>query len=263
MTTPTQSPDLPTPDRLSVSITQILASVLAAVSATVAASFFGVAGTVIGAALGSVISVVGGALYKHSIERTRDRLRTAAVESAVGHRFGLTDTALTPVRTGGPDQLAQADLGRRPVAGRRTPWFEPKRALLAVAALFAVTIAGVSAFEAVSGRPLAATVAGKSGSGTTLGGGTTAGAASRAPSSNPPATAGSASSRSVTASQPASGSRTGSAAASGGTGQSPTATASPSAAQSASQSSAAAPSGSAATPTDSANVASSSASVSP
>jgi len=59
------------PERLSLSATQIIASVLAAISASVAASYFGIAGTMIGAAIGSVISVVGGAVYAHSISKNQ------------------------------------------------------------------------------------------------------------------------------------------------------------------------------------------------
>jgi hypothetical protein len=135
-------------------MTQIVASVLAAVSATVAASYFGVAGTVVGAALGSVISVVGGALYKHSIDRTKDRIKAAAVESAVAQRFGIAETAvLTPSRW------------------RSIP-FSAKPVLAATVALFVLVIGGVTAFEMLTGQPLSSTVKGNTGSGTSLIGGT-------------------------------------------------------------------------------------------
>jgi len=75
------SAEAPSPDesgtprtRPELSVTQIVASTLAAVTATIAASYFGVSGTVIGAALASVVTVVGNALYSHSIRRTRERV---------------------------------------------------------------------------------------------------------------------------------------------------------------------------------------------
>jgi hypothetical protein len=145
-----------------------VASVLAAVSATVAASFFGVAGTVIGAALGSLISVVGGAVYKHSIETTRQRIRAAAVESAVAQRFGLTE----PTRA-----LAEAREADPPAVSGWRPWtwlrsLGPKRIALSAAALFLVTLGGVTAFEMISGQPISSTVSNSNGKGTSLFGGT-------------------------------------------------------------------------------------------
>ncbi|MDQ1733263.1 MAG: hypothetical protein QOK10_3422 [Pseudonocardiales bacterium] len=212
MTTPTKTkaPETPPPSRLSLSFTQIIGSVLAAVSATVIASYFGVAGTVIGAALGSLVSVVGGAVYTHSIDRTKHKLRAAAVDSAVAHRFGLNDTAMFAAAAGkdasisahgpageqpeardsrpdGADRAAQADeagASHTAAARRRSgsqPWWSGltsglnlKRLALSSAALFALLIGGVTAFELVSGQPLSSTVTNKQGSGTTLGGGQTA-----------------------------------------------------------------------------------------
>src|SRR5882762_2389459 len=78
------SAEVPSPDesrtprtRPELSVTQIVASTLAAVTATIAASYFGVSGTVIGAALASVVTVVGNAVYSHSIRRTRERVLSA------------------------------------------------------------------------------------------------------------------------------------------------------------------------------------------
>ena len=60
-----------------------LASALAAVTATVAASYLGVAGTVIGAGVASVLTVVGNAVYSHSLRRVA-RMRTAAGGAPAG-----------------------------------------------------------------------------------------------------------------------------------------------------------------------------------
>src|ERR671916_808240 len=58
-----------------LSVVQVLAGALAAVSAAVVASTFGLAGTLLGAAVTSVVATVAGALYTHSLERARARIR--------------------------------------------------------------------------------------------------------------------------------------------------------------------------------------------
>ena len=63
--------------RIGLSTTQLIASALAAVTATVAASYLGVSGTVIGAAVASVLSVLGNAVYTHSLRHTGNRMRAA------------------------------------------------------------------------------------------------------------------------------------------------------------------------------------------
>jgi hypothetical protein len=172
VTPPTQSENVrfngEQPQRLGISVTQTVASELAAVSATVAASFFGVAGTVIGAALGSLISVVGGAVYKHSIETTQQRIRAAAVESAVAQRFGLNEPTRAVGDAGKVDPAAVS--GRRPLIWLRS--LSPKRIALSAAALFLVILGGVTAFEMISGQPISSTVSNSNGKGTSLFGGT-------------------------------------------------------------------------------------------
>src|SRR5579859_7028437 len=68
--------------RLRLSPIQSIASGLAATTAAVAGSFLGVNGTVIGAAIASVLSVAGTAVYAHSLERTRARVRTSVPGTA-------------------------------------------------------------------------------------------------------------------------------------------------------------------------------------
>lgn len=143
------------PERLSLSATQILASGLAAVSATVAASYFGVAGTVIGAALGSVISVVGGAIYSYSIRQTHSRVRQS-LDVAVSQRFSVRPRE-----------------DRQPLSAGLRSALNPRRLSLAAAGLFLLVLAATTGFELASGQPLAATVSGKHGSGTSLDGGRT------------------------------------------------------------------------------------------
>jgi len=143
-----------------LSATQVLASGLAAASATVAASYFGVAGTVIGAALGSVISVVGGAIYTYSIRQTRNRVRQT-LDVAVSQRFSVRSPSVAD-RQPLPARLRSA-----------LPALNPRRLALVAAGLFLLVLAATTGFELASGQPLAATVSGKHGSGTSLDGGTT------------------------------------------------------------------------------------------
>ncbi|TGJ95678.1 hypothetical protein DLJ96_14305, partial [Actinotalea fermentans ATCC 43279 = JCM 9966 = DSM 3133] len=60
-----------------LSVTQVVASALAAVSSTVLLSYLGVAGTIIGAGVASVLTIVGNNLYTRSILRTRRQMRAA------------------------------------------------------------------------------------------------------------------------------------------------------------------------------------------
>jgi cell division septation protein DedD len=60
-----------------LSVTQIVASALAAVSSTILLSYLGVAGTIIGAGIASVLTVVGNNLYTRSILKTRRQMKAA------------------------------------------------------------------------------------------------------------------------------------------------------------------------------------------
>jgi hypothetical protein len=82
--------------RLQLTVTQVVASVLAAVTATVAASFLGVSGTVIGAAVASLLTVVGNAVYAHSLHRTKARVSTVT-GPVLWRRIALTATGLFAV----------------------------------------------------------------------------------------------------------------------------------------------------------------------
>jgi len=62
---------------LNLSGAQIIASVLATLTAAVAASFLGVAGTLVGAAIGSLVSTMGTEIYKHYLQRSEERLKSA------------------------------------------------------------------------------------------------------------------------------------------------------------------------------------------
>jgi hypothetical protein len=73
---PPTSPD--TSRKIDLNLTHVAATALAAVTAAVLGSELGAAGTVIGAAAASVITTVGTALYKASLERSRERVRSLA-----------------------------------------------------------------------------------------------------------------------------------------------------------------------------------------
>ena len=60
-----------------ISVTQVVASALAAVSSTVLLSYLGVAGTIIGAGIASVLTIVGNNIYTRSILKTRRQMKAA------------------------------------------------------------------------------------------------------------------------------------------------------------------------------------------
>jgi cell division septation protein DedD len=64
--------------RIDVSSVQVVASVMAAVTGALAASFLGVAGTIIGTAMMSVAGTVGVAVYRYFLDRSREKIHSAA-----------------------------------------------------------------------------------------------------------------------------------------------------------------------------------------
>jgi hypothetical protein len=161
------------PDRPQLSATQIVASVLAAMTATVAASFLGVAGTVIGAAVASVLTVVGNAVYGHSIQRTGERVRAAVPASARWLPPPVPTAAsggATPAEApGGPAVDAPGNDRAEPGQARRRSHATVLRRLgLACLAVFAVINVAITSLELVAGRPISDLLTGKQASGTTL-----------------------------------------------------------------------------------------------
>ena len=130
-----------------LSVVQLLAGALAAVSAAVVASTFGLAGTLLGAAVTSVVATVAGALYSHSLERARARVRIRR-DPATG---ALAREVLPP-----------------PSAPRPIRW-----GLVAGAAVlvFALALGVITALELAARRPVASLVghAPRAPAGTTLG----------------------------------------------------------------------------------------------
>src|SRR5579875_1517102 len=80
--------------RLELSGIQLIASVLAAVTGAILASGLGVAGTITGTAVAAFASTAGGAVYRHYLGRTRERLR--AVGPVIVQRARMRATAARP-----------------------------------------------------------------------------------------------------------------------------------------------------------------------
>jgi hypothetical protein len=159
--------------RLGISVIQVMAAALAAITATIVASFFGVAGTVIGAGISSVLSVVGTAVYGHSLRKTRERMRVV-VPAGTRRTARPVPAALAAARpprstyTPPPPSRDTAN-GYGPVrySSRRRP--RRTRLMLASAALFVAVLAVVTAVEAIAQRPISDLVRGNhTVSGTTL-----------------------------------------------------------------------------------------------
>jgi hypothetical protein len=102
------------PRGLNLSGTQVIASVLATLTGAIAASYLGVAGTLIGAAVGSISSTMGTEIYKHYLQRSQDRLRTAG--QVVLHHPDTTASSTAPGATVGGRRAAPAGSASRPAA---------------------------------------------------------------------------------------------------------------------------------------------------
>jgi hypothetical protein len=164
--------------RLEISATQLIASALAAITATIAASYLGVSGTVIGAAVASVLTVIGNAVYSHSLRSTGERVREVVpVAVRFGPRAGSPTGPTVPRLAESVPARPAASPASRPRTtrpGRRKPKPAPpwRRLVLGAAAVFATVLAVVTSVEVVAGRPISDLLRGDTGSGTTLFGAT-------------------------------------------------------------------------------------------
>ena len=211
--------------RFEISGTQVMASVLATVTGAVAASFLGVAGTIIGAAVMSVAGTAGSAVYNHYLGRTARRLRSAG--PAMRQRAGEHVTTAGAHCTAQPGTRRPVEHRAQPVVssavtvadapdpgspdpgspdpgsphpgsphpgdpGTPSGWLRrrPRWLLGAVASagIFVGVIAGITVFELAAGKPLAAVVWHRSGSGTSVGGGNVAPDPAASPRHASPAT---------------------------------------------------------------------------
>jgi hypothetical protein len=165
--------------KIGLSPAQVAGSALAAVSGALLASFAGTTGTIIGTAIGSVVATVGAALYTWSLRRTSAAVRRTAAQV---RQTALTTGALprpvvpnlrhkagkdsTHPDAGDADSGARTEAEAEASAVRSLPWVK-----LAVASVgvTGVVLGGITAFEAVTGQPIASLVGGSDAHGTTLG----------------------------------------------------------------------------------------------
>ncbi|WP_317445831.1 hypothetical protein [Streptomyces collinus] len=126
-----------TPDagrkRIDLSVPQVAGSALAAVVAAKLASYFGVYGTILGAGVVSVVASCGGTLFQHFFRRTGEQLRE-----------GKPPVRPRQVGTPAPDGFGEGTVYR----ARTRTW---RRPVVAAAVVFAVTMAGITTYELVSG----------------------------------------------------------------------------------------------------------------
>ncbi len=138
------APDAEDEPGITLSSTHITASLAAAVTAAMVGSKLGVAGTVIGAGLASVISVVGGAIFGHSILLTRKQVKRAVLQvrgaehqhadSPAAHLGFATDRSLATDRALAADDVTvvipavtRADLSRADLARADLTRMNPTR----------------------------------------------------------------------------------------------------------------------------------------
>jgi hypothetical protein len=144
--------------RTGLSLSQLVASALAAASAAFAASFLGVAGTIVGAAVASVIATVASAMYTDSLNRTKEVVHSTVTQ------WSRTPASAPVVDPNAPDASeVEPDAD---AAARRMPW---TRVAVAAVAVLAVTLGSLTAVEAVMGKPLATLVGGSDADGTSFG----------------------------------------------------------------------------------------------
>ncbi|ARU50708.1 hypothetical protein CBR64_03540 [Cellulosimicrobium cellulans] len=165
-----------------LSLTQVVASSLAAVSTTVLLSYFGTAGTIIGAGIASALTVVANYVYTRSIQKTREQLVpvvgkvvqvttggstprdrattttvTTAVESVPRGTVVVADTATAPDPDGASDAEATSTLPTDgdPVAPESTEPEQPQNAWLRLVDRYGrgrvLTVSALALFVVVMG----------------------------------------------------------------------------------------------------------------
>ncbi|WP_445529233.1 hypothetical protein [Streptomyces cyslabdanicus] len=149
--------------RVDLSVAQVAGSALAAVVAAKLASYFGVYGTILGAGVVSVVATCGGTVFQHFFRRTGEQLRgVAATPTATPTASPALSPTASPGAVSGP---VPEPVPAGTPAGRSTPpvgeftegtvyrariksW---KRPVVAATLVFGVTMAGITAYELVSG----------------------------------------------------------------------------------------------------------------
>lgn len=142
-------------------------SALGAVTSAVVLSTLGVGGTLIGAALGSLLITVGGSAYSQSLQRTREHVGSKVLNArnAAGQRNSGPVASVPPAtRPGGATAVTpnpESNASPKKVF-RNLPW---KRILGSAAALFAIAMVVILAFELTTGRAVSSYTGGSSGNG--------------------------------------------------------------------------------------------------
>ncbi|MFJ8649613.1 hypothetical protein ACIRNI_26275 [Streptomyces sp. NPDC093546] len=134
--------------RLDLTVTQVAGSAAAAVVAAKLAAKLGVYGTVLGAGVISVIATCGGPVFQH--------LLTAAGERVRAVRRPRSTASAEPGPAHGEFGGATTYRARTLVRGRR-------RSVIAAALVFVLAMAGITAYELISGQDFSG------GGGTTIG----------------------------------------------------------------------------------------------
>ncbi|MGW4910266.1 hypothetical protein [Streptomyces sp. NPDC004270] len=135
--------------RIDLSVPQVAGGAVAAVVAAKLASYAGVYGTILGAGVVSVVATCGGSLFQHFFKRTGEQLRDATVTTRPREQAPQA-----------PGEFTEGTVYRARVRTWRRPVF-------AAALVFAVTMAGITTCELVSGSSFSG------GSGTTVSGAVT------------------------------------------------------------------------------------------
>lgn len=146
-----------TQDRLEINWINTAGGALGAVSSAVVLSTLGAAGTLVGAAVGSLCISIGGAVYAHSMRKTKNRV--AAVASGSGARKVRTPEHELATPSGRPADPQIADESPQKPDKDGLPW---KRIAAMTAAVFAIAIAAIVIFESTTGRAVSTFTGGTS-----------------------------------------------------------------------------------------------------
>ncbi|MGH3897709.1 MAG: hypothetical protein ACRDTA_05525 [Pseudonocardiaceae bacterium] len=159
--------------KIDLNLAHVAAAALAAVTTAVLGSRIGTAGTLIGAAGASVITTVGTAVYKASLERSRERVHTLArrTRSLPASREGTPTQRSHSAATNsslGDEQLEEfAGSTRRPQPGdssRRFATLGWGAVVVGTLGAFVLAMMVITGFEWASGEAV-----GGNGKGTTIG----------------------------------------------------------------------------------------------
>lgn len=143
-----------------INIPKVLAGALAAVCAAVVGSFLGVAGTLAGAAVASVVGSIGTEIYERSLQRGAKKLQTLAptfvkAPAAVG----------TPEVAAATEEDSPSHTVHAPGHNGHVRW---GRILAAAAGVFVLAMGAITAYEWITGEPIASAVGASNDTGTTL-----------------------------------------------------------------------------------------------